>query len=156
MKKIKGFTLIELLVVISILGVLTALLLPNLVGSRQRARDARRKHDLVEIKNALRLYYNDEQTYPEDSVFTFGSSWGEYMSSVPNDPLDGVNYHYCVSDDGNSFILAAELENLGDPGIDESITQCNPSTYHSLLSCSLSDCQDDDSEFVECYYVCGD
>ena len=62
----KGFTLIELLVVISIIGVLTAVILPNMVGMRERARDSKIKSSLEEMKIALRLYYNDYQTYPAD------------------------------------------------------------------------------------------
>ena len=67
-KSRRGFTLIELLVVIFIIGTLTAIILPNFVSSRQRARDARRKQDLADIKNALRMYYNDNQSYPETST----------------------------------------------------------------------------------------
>lgn len=36
----KGFTLIELLIVIAIIAILVAVLLPNLLGARQRAFDA--------------------------------------------------------------------------------------------------------------------
>jgi prepilin-type N-terminal cleavage/methylation domain-containing protein len=59
-----GFTLIELLVVISIIAVLIGLTTANFLGARGRARDAKRKSDLMETKNALRLYYNDYQSYP--------------------------------------------------------------------------------------------
>lgn len=158
----KGFTLIELLVVIFVIGILAGLLLPNLVASRQRARDSRRKHDLVEIKNALRLYYNDNQTYPDSGVFSFGASWTDgsttYMSQVPQDPQGGErNYHYCVSSDGNSFILAAELENLGDSDMPESMNRCQAPDWNAVGGCDLSDCEDPgDSDLSYCYYVCGD
>jgi type II secretion system protein G len=146
----KGFTLIELLVVIFIIGLLAGVLLPNFVGSRQRARDARRKHDLNEIKSALRLYYNDHQQYP-DSPPPFGESWSEgetvYMSLVPQDPTynseTGGGYNYCVRSDGDGFVLCAQLENAADSDIARSQSRCS----------SVCDC---DCGGTTCYYVCGD
>src|SRR3989304_4722403 len=60
----KGFSLIELLVVITIIAALVAVALPNFLGARQRARDAKKKAELRELKSALRLYYNDFNSYP--------------------------------------------------------------------------------------------
>ncbi|MCL4360233.1 type II secretion system GspH family protein [Patescibacteria group bacterium] len=60
----KGFTLIELLVVISIIAMILAVALPNFLGARVRARDAKRKSELLELKTALRVYYNDYARYP--------------------------------------------------------------------------------------------
>jgi prepilin-type N-terminal cleavage/methylation domain-containing protein len=59
-----GFTLVELLVVISIIAIIIGTTMSNLLGARGRARDSVRKSNLMELKNALRLYYNDYQTYP--------------------------------------------------------------------------------------------
>jgi type II secretion system protein G len=67
MQKKTGFTLIELLVVISIIAILVAILLPNMMGARERAADSKLKNDLTQMKSALRLYYNDNQSYPLDS-----------------------------------------------------------------------------------------
>ncbi len=135
-----GFTLIELLVVIFIIGTLTAIILPNFVGSRQRARDARRKQDLADIKTALRLYYNDNQSYPADYT-TLDTA---YITSIPQDPNGGA-YNYCVSLDGDKFVLMAEMENPGDREAAE--TQSDSGCPSSL--CNLA-CSAD-----KCYYVCG-
>lgn len=66
----KAFSLIELLVVIAITAVLLAVALPNFLSARERARDSRKKQELNEMKNALRLYYSDFQRYPASSGFT--------------------------------------------------------------------------------------
>ena len=103
MKK-SGFTLIELLVVISIIGVLTAILMMNLVGSRERARDAQRIQDLNSIKSALRLYYNNNQAYPSSlSVLATGTS---YVSGLG----DTTGWTYSQPNGSDSFSLTVSLE----------------------------------------------
>lgn len=62
--KQKGFSLIELLVVIAIIASIVALAIPNYLGARQRAQDSKRKSEAMALKAALRLYYNDFNTYP--------------------------------------------------------------------------------------------
>ena len=76
----RGFTLIELLVTITIIGVLAALITANLSDARARARDAKIKQNLVQLKTALRLYYNDYQTYPAQA--TFGLCGSGRMNSI--------------------------------------------------------------------------
>jgi len=149
-----GFTLIELLVVIFTIGLLAGILLPNFVSSRERARDARRKHDLNEIKTALRLYYNDNQSYPE--VVSFGTSWPPYMQVVPNDPLEERTYGYCVDDNRDKFLLFAQLENRGDSDINSSAARCGVSsgTWSGGACDDLDDCFSGETNL--CYYVCGD
>lgn len=39
----KAFTLIELLIVIAVIGILVAVILPNLIGMRERAQDTKKK-----------------------------------------------------------------------------------------------------------------
>lgn len=77
-KKQSGFTLIELLVVIAIIGLLSSIVLASLNGARAKARDARRKQDLVQIRTALEMYFNDKGSYP----LAYPSVWGG-VSTVP-------------------------------------------------------------------------
>ncbi|MFH1601376.1 MAG: prepilin-type N-terminal cleavage/methylation domain-containing protein [Candidatus Shapirobacteria bacterium] len=141
-KNLRGFSLIELLVVLFIIGSLTGLLLPNLISARQRARDSQRKQELYEIKNALRLYYDDNQSYP-DGV-SFGEGWDGYMEEVPQDPKSDQEYYYCSSSDGEEFLLGANLENPGDADAASSQSYCN-----SAGTCS-SGCSESN-----CYFACG-
>jgi prepilin-type N-terminal cleavage/methylation domain-containing protein len=64
----KGFSLIELLVVIGIIASIVALAIPNYLGARQRAQDSKKKQEMNQLKNALRLYYNDYASYPADAA----------------------------------------------------------------------------------------
>jgi len=159
----RGFTLIELLVVISILGVLAGLIVNNLNDSRARARDARRKQNLNQMKTALRLYYNDYQVYPEsdncgsgkinyikgcgddgdeccpcsdDLDFAAGTSCATtYMPAFPDG--FGANIVSYYSDASEQFVIKVSLENASDPDITTTQTQCN-TTYNSITGYDLS------------------
>ncbi len=84
-----GFTLIEVLVVISIIAIMVAFVSSNFLGARQRAKDVKKKAEFRQMKNALRLFYNDYNVYPSSpaagAVNTFkGCKTGATASDPPN------------------------------------------------------------------------
>lgn len=94
-----GFTLIELLVVILILGVLAALIVPNVVGRGEDAKVAAAKHDIATLMQALKLYRLDNGRYPSSeqslhalvvkpTIEPVPSNWktGGYIERLPKDP----------------------------------------------------------------------
>ncbi len=131
----RGFTLIELLIVIAIIGILVALILPNLSGARERARDTRRKIDLNNIQQALRLYYNDNQIFP--TTGNLSALTTTYIAVVPIDPSSSVSdIPYTYTSSGSTYILYATLENLSDPDIASSQSRCSgPSDTTSYIVC---------------------
>lgn len=114
-----GFTMIELLIVISIIGILSALSVFALQGSRESARDARRKADLETVRSGLELYKADCNQYPSSITFS-GTLTGDgtncpagnvYIEDVPEDSVSGRNYSYSPAGaPPTTYTLCAALE----------------------------------------------
>jgi len=122
----KGFTLVELLVVISIIGTLVAILLPNFMGARERAKDSQKIQDAYAIKNALRMYYNDNnQSYPGGAASGLTSLLSSYMPSISGINL-GSNtvYTYNKTDSGDGFRITIQLESSQGTEDTESQKKC--------------------------------
>lgn len=64
MKKVKGFTLLEVMVVIVILGILASMVVPNLMGSQERANMQKAVSDVTALETSLSLYKMDNYDYP--------------------------------------------------------------------------------------------
>lgn len=106
----QGFTLLELIIVIVIIAILAVIGFNFLVSAPKRARDARRKSDLKEIKTALETYYTDNTAYP--ATANYGDLDPDYIKTIPTDPKTSANYSYTSA--GSTFVLVATLENPND------------------------------------------
>lgn len=107
----RGFTLIELLVVITIIAILTAMLLPRLVGYTDKARVSRAMADLATMKTIVEAYCADEGEgyYPginndkdtNGSIANVLNSNGVKWTGDENGVKDpwGTPYRYGTDDD---------------------------------------------------------
>ena len=64
LKRQAGFTLLELMVVIVILGVLASMVVPNLMGNKEKADIQKATSDIVALEGSLDMYKLDNHRYP--------------------------------------------------------------------------------------------
>ena len=142
----KGFTLIELLVVSTIITVLIGIASVSYVRTTQSARDAKRKTDLEQIRQALETYRSENGYYSRPSAAnqyyltnpSLQTSLSPYITTIPSDPKNpsGYKYRYVVpGTKPTSYSLYAALENTNDPAIDSTITA---SCGNATIICNYS------------------
>ena len=129
MKNNKAFTLIEIMLVVIIIGILAAMLIPNLAGRSQQAKLSAAKADIeANLASALDLYELDNGKYPttDQGLKALTASpdappapahWnGPYLKKkkIPVDPWENT---YVYVQPGTHNTEGYDLSSLGPDGV---------------------------------------
>ena len=119
-----GVTLIEMMIVLVIIGIVAALIVPNVIGRPDQARVSVAKTDLRTIAASLEMYRLDNRSYPTVSQGLAALTaqpteppvpvnWvdGGYLPNLPQDPW-GQDYVYRMPGEAGPF----DLTSLGADG----------------------------------------
>lgn len=124
----EGFTLTELMVVIFIIGLLSVVVLINVLPSQDKAMVTKAKADIATLESAMEQYRLDNLTYPgaADGLNALKTPpagladptryrQGGYIRSLPNDPW-GHPYQMAVPGPGGEPFSIYSLGADGAPG----------------------------------------
>jgi general secretion pathway protein G len=103
-RRLRGFTLIEIMVVLVIIGVLAALIVPNVLDRADDARVTAARTDINNLMQSLKLYKLDNQRFPtaeqglealvrKPTASPVPPNWKAYLDKLPADPW-GRPYQY--------------------------------------------------------------
>ncbi len=95
-EKSRGFTLIEVLVVASIIGILAAIAIPSLAGSRRSALEAACVKSLRSLTDAEEMHYRDN--------FAYTDSWTKLDDYLPSAYSGWARKHFFIQNYSLSFV----------------------------------------------------
>ena len=132
-KTMSGFTLIEILIVVVILGILGAVVVPNILSRPDTARVQAAQTDLRALSQTLEIYRLDNFQYPSSeqgrealvdrpSGFPEPKNWNPegYLKKLPTDPW-GSPYLYEKTGSSYSLISLGADGQEGGEGVDADI-----------------------------------
>ena len=149
-KRETGFTLIEILIVVSVIGIITAMLIPNLLDAMQKAKQKRTMGDMKVIGTAMFSWLTDQsaaaaagasasvvdltqygtQLQPSDLTTVLVS---QYIQAIPT--LDGWQspYQYYLRTDNPHAAQVMAIRSLGRDktaeGDQYNVTAFDPTDY---------------------------
>ncbi|MBA6342423.1 type II secretion system major pseudopilin GspG [Colwellia sp. MB02u-10] len=139
-RNIRGFTLLEVMVVIVILGILASMVVPNLLGSQERANIQKAVSDINALETSLTMYKMDNYQYPttEQSLEALVTETdiepaarrfpqGGYVKRLPNDPWGSEYQLLNPGEHGAMDVFSMGPD--GEPGTDDDIGNWNLGDY---------------------------
>lgn len=144
----QGFTLIELLVVVLIIGVLSAIALPQYQTAVERSRATEALTQMNAVRTALERYHSQHEEFPASNAFNKLDVEIPVVSfSEGTNTYGGKNFTIKFTNDSDSqaTIEATRTRNSHAYKLKTVITEQDNGTYTSVRSCTPTDSEDNDA-----------
>lgn len=132
----RGFTLLEIMVVIVILGILASMVVPNLMGNKEKADRQKAVSDIVALENALEMYKLENSrfptteqglealvTKPESDPVPRNYREDGYIKRLPMDPWGNAYQMLSPGEHGKIDVFSMGLD--GESGTEDDIGNWN-------------------------------
>ena len=138
--KSKGFSLIEVMVVILIIGIMTAIVAPNILGNQEEAQLKKAAIDIQNLEGALEMYKLKNNVFPTTEQGLDALVTEPTIDPLPrNYPRDGFIKRLPEDPWGNPYQLLnpGEMSSIdifsngpdGEPGTEDDIGNWNINDY---------------------------
>jgi len=116
-----AFTLVEILIVVIILGILAAVVIPNITGVTAISRETNLKENLSKIRGQIQMYGNQHNGFPTAAGFadqmtkytrtdgqvsavrTDEYRFGPYLEQMPPNPISTISTIRAAAAAGDAF-----------------------------------------------------
>lgn len=115
LNKVRGFTLIELLIVVAILGILAALLVPNITTAVQKAKQKSTMKDVGVIAGAIADFVTDNGVAPTaNGTYTASDAFYTgicpfYVKVLPIYDKWGTNFYVYTGTNANQYGISTAV-----------------------------------------------
>lgn len=139
-KKNAGFSLLEVMVVLVIIGIIASMVVPNLMGSQDTAREQKAVIDIGSLETALGMYRSQNYNYPtteqglealveqtEIEPIPRRFPEGGYIKRLPQDPWGNEYQLLNPGEHGNMDVFSMGPD--GEADTDDDIGNWNLGDY---------------------------
>mgnify|MGYP001069881152 FL=1 len=139
-RKVQGFSLLEVRVVLVIIGIIASMVVPNIMGSQDTAREQKAAIDIGSLETALGMYRSQNYNYPtteqglealitETDIEPLPKRFpdGGYIKRLPKDPWGNDYQLLNPGEKGKIDIFSMGPD--GEAGTDDDIGNWNLADY---------------------------
>lgn len=87
-----GFSWVELLAIVTILGIISAIVVPRLTISKEAALERASRRNKADINAAVERWYVEKGAWPQDDLKDIGADAGYFPQGLPTHPGNGAPY----------------------------------------------------------------